>query len=895
MKICYLHLVQHFIPATRKPVRFHPGWRGWALGLFLLAAFPAAAADVTIGVLALRGPEKTLEMWSATGAYLERKLPGHSFRIVPLDFDEIQLAARQRKVDFILANPAYYVELEALYGASPIATLKNRHDGGSGYYGVFGGVIFARADRKDLRSVADLKGKTFAAVDKNSFGGWLAAWREMKRQGLDPETGLARLDFLGTHDAVVYAVRNGKVDAGTVRTETLERMAAEGKIKLSDFYVLNERREESFPLRLSTPLYPEWPLAKLPQVSADLAVKVAVALMQMPAGDPAAIASHSAGWTLPLNYQPVHDALKELRIGPYEHLRHISTGEMLEQYWQWALSALALTLMAFWAAAHAGRMNRRLRQSQRALGELNVSLERRVQERTGHVNQLLAREHYLRGIVEMVADVNQILITAGSMEEMLKGCCDRLIAHAEYRFAWVILLRNDRLELAANSYGEAEFVKKAQVRMEEGPGGQAVRDNKTVIVNLAGQRPEGVSGPDGSSAVCLPLRKDAFAEPLGALCVLTVRARQFDREEVAMLEQLAGDIGFAVHAFRQQTETLRLQQDKIDNYEETILSLVDMVEKRDPYTAGHTRRVAQYCGLIAAQLGHGPDEIETLKRAAILHDIGKITIPDAVLLKPGKLTTLEYDLIKQHVEVGYDTLTRIEMYKELAEIMRDHHERLDGSGYPRGLKNGQIPRLSQIMALADAFDAMTSSRIYKARKAVDVALEELRQLAGEHYDPEVVAAGTEALRHVEPPSSADQLPKTPLELQRFAYFFDDQLTKLHNANYLQFMLQKGLLQGYAWASVILLRHFSGFNVAQGWKAGDRLLADFAAYLAANYPDTLIFRVMGDDFVLCSRTQKDIDGGRLKTHSPLCNTPVDVDVQEISLNAEGGEERLRALL
>ncbi|MHB8166397.1 MAG: phosphate/phosphite/phosphonate ABC transporter substrate-binding protein, partial [Sulfuricella sp.] len=216
LKIRYLHLVQHFIPARL-------GWGGLALGLFLLAAFPAAAAEVTIGVLALRGPEKALEMWSATGAYLKRKLPGHTFRIVPLGFDEIQLAARQRKVDFILANPAYYVELETLYGTSPIATLKNKLDGGSGYYGVFGGVIFTRADRNDLRSVADLKGKAFAAVDKNSFGGWLAGWREMKRQGVDPETGLSRLDFLGTHDAVVYAVRNGTVDAGTVRTGTLEQ------------------------------------------------------------------------------------------------------------------------------------------------------------------------------------------------------------------------------------------------------------------------------------------------------------------------------------------------------------------------------------------------------------------------------------------------------------------------------------------------------------------------------------------------------------------------------------------------------------------------------------------------------------------------------------------------
>lgn len=199
-----------------------------------------AAGEARIGVLALRGAERARAMWDPTADYLSRHLPGQRFRVVPLSFDEIQLAVRQRSVDFVLANPSYYVELEAEYGVSPVVTMRNRHDGGRGY-SVFGGVVFTRADRRDIRAFADLKGKVFGAVDPGSFGGWHAAWREMLRHGLDPESHFRRLEFLGTHDAVVRAVLEGKVDAGTVRTESLERMAAEGSIRLGELFVLNER------------------------------------------------------------------------------------------------------------------------------------------------------------------------------------------------------------------------------------------------------------------------------------------------------------------------------------------------------------------------------------------------------------------------------------------------------------------------------------------------------------------------------------------------------------------------------------------------------------------------------------------------------------------------------
>ena len=858
---------------------------GWATSV--------SAAEVSIGVLALRGSEKALATWAATARYLEDRIPGHHFRIEPLDFEAVRLAVRQDRIDFVLTNPSYYIELESLYGVSAIATLKSRLMGNTGH-STFGGVIFARADRKDLRTLGDLRGKTFAATDPSSFGGWHIGWRELLRQDIEPHADFARLDFGGTHDDVVYAVRDGKVDAGTVRTETLEQMAAEGKIRLEDYYVLNRQRVEGFPFLLSTALYPEWPLARLRHVPDELAVKVAITLMQMPADDAAAIAGNVSGWTLPLNYQPVHEALRTLRIGPYEQALKLTPTDLMKAYGVWIVAAMFLLLVTSLASVYMVRMNRRLRASQSALSDLNTSLEDRIGLRTRETEGLLERERFLRNIVKMVADVNQILITSTSMEDMLKTCCDRLIADTDYVFAWVGLLREGSLYVAAKSYGPAEIMRNFTTCRDKGPSHEALASNRTVVEKQPTKIVPELAQAGVRAVVALPLRHDAYAQPIGHLCILSGRSEGFDTEEVAMLEQLAGDIGFAIHAYTQQAEARRLEQERISNYEETILSLVDMIEKRDTYTAGHTRRVAQYCELIAARLGHSPEEIEKLKRAAILHDIGKIAIPDAVLLKPGILTPLEYELIKQHAEEGYETLNRIDMYKELAEIMRSHHEREDGSGYPRGLTSGEIPRLAQIMAVADSFDAMVSNRIYKARKEVPAALEELRQQSGTRFAADVVAAACAALRDVVPPALVDQMPRTPLEHQRFAYFFDDQLTGTHNANYLQIMLRHGLPDHLTHAYIVLLHHFSHINADSGWLAGNRALAGFSATLIARYPDTLVFRVMGDDFVLLSAKPLDIDGEQLKALSPLQGSQVEIEVRPLDPHGADRDTLLQLL-
>lgn len=321
------------------------------------------AGVVKIGVLAKRGVEKCLNKWVPTADYLSSEIPGRDFKIIPLGFDEIYPAAENRQVDFILANSSFYIGLEELYGATRIATVKNLIQGRG--YTLFGGVVLTRVDRGDIKTLEDLRGKSFMAVKDSSFGGWQMAWHEMRKRGISPERDFSRLSFGGTHDNVVYAVRDGKVDAGTVRTETLERMAAENKIDLLDFKVINQRRDladrHDFPFLLSTELYPEWPMAKLKQTSNELAEKVAIALVKMPPGSPAANAAMCAGWTIPHNYEPVKVCLRSLCVGPYEGYGKISHIEVLRRYWWLLAGGVMLLIISSLVAVYVINLNRRIK------------------------------------------------------------------------------------------------------------------------------------------------------------------------------------------------------------------------------------------------------------------------------------------------------------------------------------------------------------------------------------------------------------------------------------------------------------------------------------------------------------------------------------------------------
>lgn len=347
-----------------------------ALACVLRGAADAPPALVTVGVLAKRGTNIAQESWQGTMDYLSQQIPGFQFRLLPLAFDEIEPAVQQQRVQFLLTNPGMYVELSSRHGVSPIATLKRDLMGQA--YTEFGGVVFRRAGSGTPRSFEQLRGKRVAAVDRESLGGWIVAWRELAQEGIDPDRDFASLAFLGTHDAVVQAVLAGEYEAGVVRTDTLEQMAAEGKIVLDDVEVMSSRycadggdaRVRAFPLRISTRLYPEWPMARLASTPDGLAERVSAALITMPPDDPAARQAQSRGWTIPRNYRSVDDTFYELGLGVYAKDAPFTFADVVRKYWVAIAFTFVLTVLGVSTLLYVLRLNRRLRASETKLRDL---------------------------------------------------------------------------------------------------------------------------------------------------------------------------------------------------------------------------------------------------------------------------------------------------------------------------------------------------------------------------------------------------------------------------------------------------------------------------------------------------------------------------------------------
>ena len=329
---------------------------------FAETAQQTTPTEVKIGVLAApRGKDKCLQQWKATAEYLTRKIPGRTFSIVPLGLDEMDKAVAGREIDFALTNPGHYVSLESHYGSTRIATMKTKILGQG--LTKFGAVIFCRSDRQDIHSIQDLRNKRFMAVDKKAFGGWQMTWRYLLDQKIDPEKDFKELVFGGPHDAVVLAVLNKTVDAGTVRTSTLEQMAQEGKISLDQFRVLDEKSQTSsgFPHLYTTTLYPEWAFAKASHTDEELAREVVIALLQMQPADEAAKAAKMMGWTIPLDYQSVHDCLKKVKFDPYDVVEDVTLQQLLHQYWPWFLGICLFLMLVCGVTLYFLKLNKRLR------------------------------------------------------------------------------------------------------------------------------------------------------------------------------------------------------------------------------------------------------------------------------------------------------------------------------------------------------------------------------------------------------------------------------------------------------------------------------------------------------------------------------------------------------
>jgi two-component system sensor histidine kinase TtrS len=316
-------------------------FRKWLTSLIFGAAAliaPATAQErtIAIGVFAYQGERAAVSDWSPLLDYLKKALPERDFRLDTYDADELRKATVEHRVDLVITNPGYYVTLENELGLSRIATLDSPPGTSSR---AIGSVVITRADRSDLRELSDLAGKSVAAVSPQAFGGYLVAARELLRLGIDPESDLRETRFLGLPmSRIVDAVLRGEVDAGIVRMCLPEQLASFGQLRLAELRVLSPRAEEGGACGLSTPLYPNWPIAVTRQTDPALAKAVAGALLAMP--------SEAGGfsWSVSADYQSVHELYRELRLGPYAHLREIAPEALARRFWPWLLGLSGLLI-----------------------------------------------------------------------------------------------------------------------------------------------------------------------------------------------------------------------------------------------------------------------------------------------------------------------------------------------------------------------------------------------------------------------------------------------------------------------------------------------------------------------------------------------------------------------
>ena len=244
----------------------------------------------------------------------------------------------------------------------------------AGSYTFLGGVLFCNANRDDIQNISDLKGKSLMGLHEKACTAWHAVRLELLENDIEPYRDFVNIKFGVTGNSVVSAVRNNEVDVGAVRSDSYERMELSGLIKPGEFRVLhsNSKQDNDVPFVHSTRIFPDKPFAKVQHTSDELAEKVAAALIDIPADNPAAVSSQSAGWTIPHNYQPVHECLKRLRLSPYEDYDKVTLAKIFVQYKPWIITISLLVIIIFFAGSLILLLKSKLGRAQKVILEHQI-------------------------------------------------------------------------------------------------------------------------------------------------------------------------------------------------------------------------------------------------------------------------------------------------------------------------------------------------------------------------------------------------------------------------------------------------------------------------------------------------------------------------------------------
>ncbi|MDX2503164.1 MAG: PAS domain S-box protein, partial [Gammaproteobacteria bacterium] len=318
----------------------------------------------------------------------------------------------------------------------------------------------------------------------------------------------------------------------------------------------------------------------------------------------------------------------------------------------------------------------------------------------------------LNRILKTISECNMALVHTQDEPSLIQQVCDILVSSGEYPFVWMGYATDDvdirvvpYLYAGALSQEILDISTHWQDELGLCPGRQAARTGSIHVIDLSKKENgyETYRKKFGKfsfkSAAAFPLKSNN--QMIGALVVYSNNADTFVEQDINLLEELSNDLAYGISTLRLRLEKDIISQKLSDTLLKTVESIAHTLEKRDPYTAGHQNRVALLALAIARKMGFDDDRLEGLRLGSIIHDIGKIHVPAEILNHPGQLSDLEYSLIKTHSEVGYDIVKEINFPWPVAQMVYQHHERLDGSGYPRGLMSDDIILEAKIMMVAD--------------------------------------------------------------------------------------------------------------------------------------------------------------------------------------------------
>jgi putative nucleotidyltransferase with HDIG domain len=353
---------------------------------------------------------------------------------------------------------------------------------------------------------------------------------------------------------------------------------------------------------------------------------------------------------------------------------------------------------------------------------------------------------------------NEVLVRATEEITLLQEMCRVVVVVGGYHVAWVGYAQQDEQKSVRPmaQYGIApEYLGKlrfswADDEFGHGPTGTAIRNGKPQVIADALTDPRfapwqaAASASGCASILALPLT-DTEGHVFGALTIDTSNTNAFDTEEIRLLRELASDLSYGIVSLRNRAAQQRSAELISKGLEDTIQAIAATVEMRDPYTAGHQRRVAQLAAAIARQMGLAEEQVHGIRLAGTVHDIGKIAVPAEILSKPTRLSKFEFQIVQEHAVMGFNIMKDVSFPWPIAEIAHQHHERMDGSGYPQGLTGEAIYLEARIVAVADVIESMASDRPYRASLGMAAALEEISRNRGLLYDAQVVDACNKVL------------------------------------------------------------------------------------------------------------------------------------------------------